>query len=90
MQIILGHHKGMVFNSQYLLNHITEQVLPMIEQHKISSEPSIFFLVSPEMMTLDTESELVFVKKLGSKEHIDELSQAQLCNQKKEEYGNRG
>ena len=65
--------QGVVFNSQQLLNHLIEKVIPMTGQQEVPSEPPINFPEPPEMMTLGTESELAFVYKFGTIENIQEM-----------------
>ena len=72
-----AHHpwssQGVVFNSQQLLNHLIEKVIPMTGQQEVPSEPLINFPEPLDMMILGTESELTFVYKFGTIENIQEL-----------------
>ena len=76
-----AHHswssQGVVFNSQQLLNHLIEKVIPMTGQREVPSEPPISFPEPQEMMTLGTESELAFVYKFGTIENIQEMKARQ-------------
>jgi hypothetical protein len=85
-----AHHpwssQGVVFNSQHVLNHLIEKVLPLAQQHEVPSEPPINFPKPPDMMKLGTESELAFVYKFGTNKDIEELK----TSAAKERDGSRG
>ena len=72
-----AHHpwssQRVVFNSQHLLGHLIEKVLPITEHREVPNEPPINFPEPPEMMKFGTESELAFVYKFGINENIQDM-----------------